>query len=124
MSKISVHILYANPKNKEFIIPLLFHCLVFWVLISEMHQHYIDSIRPIRKTETTQTKALFMTNKKSTHFKDQFSKGQASKKRKKPKKSQCESFIAAMFFALLSILFFDMFYSIIMWHNFRVPLSL
>ena len=42
----------------------------------------------------------------------------SSLKKKKAKKSECESFIAAMFFASLSILFFDMFYSIIMWHNF------
>ena len=34
-----------------------------------------------------------------------------------------ESFIAAMFFAPLSVRIFDTFYSVILRHNLRVPLS-
>ena len=48
MSKVSV--LYVKPLSKGFIIPLLFHFIVFWRLVFEINrtavfQHHIDGIR-------------------------------------------------------------------------------
>ena len=68
-----------------------------------------------KKDETTQKKALFMTNKKNLRtLKINSQKVKPQKKEKNQKNlSVNRSFVRS-----LSILFFDMFYSIIMWHNF------